>query len=393
MRMNTLAKIREKLAKRPGEIERERQNGKKVIGYFCCNVPEEIIQALGLIPVRLGRGGDDRLVEIGSRYLSPQTCAFVRENVGLFAAGNDSYTKSIDYLAVAANCLQIYRLAEILEYYFKMKTLVIGVPRNFYQEEGIRYFEEAITDFVGKLEEIAGSKLRPEQLARAVQLYREIRETVIQIYQFLTSPNSVVTWREVYELVNAGFFLDRVEYLSLLKEFLAEAKERKAGPAVKRKPRFLLSGSLIPTGDEKLFNIINEVGGEVVVDDLCTGLRPFLGLKIADSSPAGIARAYLERVPCATLPRVDLEGDRRLQNLADLIRTYHPDGVIYHTLRYCDPFTFKANETKKFLGSNIPFLEIHTEYATSDTEGIRTRVGAFVELIKSLKEEETEKIG
>lgn len=391
--MSILMKIRERLAKRPEEIRQARQNGRKVVGYFCCNVPEEIIQALGLIPLRLGRGGDDRLVEMGSRYLSAQTCAFVRENAGLFAAGSDPYAKSIDYLAVAANCLQIYRLAEILEYYFKVKTLVIGVPRNFYQEEGIRYFEEVITDFVGRLEEIAGSRLEPEQLAPAVELYREIRETVLQIYRLLTVPHPVVTWREVYELVNAGFFLDRVEYLSLLKEFLSEAKERTAGSAPEPKPRFLLSGSLIPTGDEKLLNIITEVGGAVVVDDLCTGLRPFLGLKISDSSPAGIARAYLDRVPCATLPQVVLDGDRRLRNLTDLIRTYHPDGVIYHTLRYCDPFTFKANETKQFLGSNIPFLEIHTEYATSDTEGIRTRVGAFVELIKSLKEREAEKIG
>ena len=29
------------------------QTGKKILGYFCTNTPEEIIQAAGLLPVRL----------------------------------------------------------------------------------------------------------------------------------------------------------------------------------------------------------------------------------------------------------------------------------------------------------------------------------------------------
>ncbi|HEX3048612.1 MAG TPA: 2-hydroxyacyl-CoA dehydratase family protein [Bacillota bacterium] len=390
--MNTLDKVRIRLKNRPAEIAEERKNGKKVIGYFCCNVPEEIIHALGLIPVRLGTGGDDRLVEIGGRYLSAQNCAFVRQSVGLFATGENPYVQNTDYLAIAANCLQIYRLSEIVDYYFKVKTIVIGVPRNYYQEEGIHYFEETINEFTGQLEKLSGNKLEPGRLKESVQLYREIREKIQAVYQLLANPNPLIAWREVYELVNAGFYLDRVEYLSLIKEFLAEAKERRAGP-VSTKPRFLISGSLIPTGDDKLLNIIEEVGGEVAVDDLCTGLRQFQGLKITDISPAGIGRAYLERVPCATLPRLDLDGDQRLLNLMELIRVFKPDGVIYHTLRYCDPFTFKANETKKYLGPDIPFLEIHTEYATSDTEGIRTRVGAFVEFISALNaRKETQRV-
>ncbi|HEX3048605.1 MAG TPA: 2-hydroxyacyl-CoA dehydratase family protein, partial [Bacillota bacterium] len=59
-------------------------------------------------------------------------------------------------------------------------------------------------------------------------------------------------------------------------------------------------------------------------------------------------------------------------------------GVIYHTLRYCDPFSFKAGETKEVINqAGIPLLEIHTEYAGSDYEAIRTRVEAFVEMIKN----------
>jgi benzoyl-CoA reductase/2-hydroxyglutaryl-CoA dehydratase subunit BcrC/BadD/HgdB len=94
-----------------------------------------------------------------------------------------------------------------------------------------------------------------------------------------------------------------------------------------------------------------------------------------------IADAYLGRVPCAALPNLQLEGDRRVENLLASVRDTQADGLIYHTLRYCDPFTFKAGETKRLLSPDIPFLEIHTEYATSDVEGIRTRLRAFIELL------------
>jgi hypothetical protein len=53
-------------------------------------------------------------------------------------------------------------------------------------------------------------------------------------------------------------------------------------------------------------------------------------------------------------------------------------------LRYCDAFTFKAPETKRvFLDQGTSFLEIHTEYSGSDYEAIRTRIEAFIELVKA----------
>src|SRR5512138_495264 len=163
-RLSTLSRIRDAVAERPGELERLRQEGKKVVGYFCCNVPEELIHAHGLVPIRLGRGGDDRLVEIGGRYISTNNCVFVRESVGLFATKEDPYVRNTDVLAVAATCIQVYRLAEVVEHYFHAKTIVLGVPRNFYQPEGVRYFEQSVAEFDRRLEELAGTPLDRDRL-------------------------------------------------------------------------------------------------------------------------------------------------------------------------------------------------------------------------------------
>jgi benzoyl-CoA reductase/2-hydroxyglutaryl-CoA dehydratase subunit BcrC/BadD/HgdB len=346
-----------------------------------------LIHSLGLIPIRLGLGGDDRLVEIGARYVSTKNCVFVRESVGLFAENQDPYIKNSDLVAIDSTCIQFYRVSELITYYFKVNTLVLGVPRNFYLPEGREYFEKELESFAQKLEEFAGKKIEAKKLEESVKLYNGIRYAIKELYKYQAADNPPIKWREVFEVVHAGNFLDRKQYLALLQELLNELKETRKAITISTsddEARILVSGSIIPPGDTKLIDIIEQVGGRIVGDDLWSGLNPFLDLEVKTPTVKGIAQAYLNRVPHAALPYLDLETDKRLKNLKKLIKEFKAQGVIYHTLRYCDPYTFKANETKDVLKKEgIPLLEIHTEYAGSDVEAIRTRVEAFVELIKN----------
>jgi benzoyl-CoA reductase/2-hydroxyglutaryl-CoA dehydratase subunit BcrC/BadD/HgdB len=384
MTLTTLTKIRESLQKRPVELAELRSGGAKAVGYFCCYIPEEILYALDLIPIRLGRGGDERLVELGARYVSTKNCAYIREVVGLFAEQKDPFIKNSDLIASSAPCMQIYRLSELIDHFFKTPALVLPVPRTFYLPEGKTYFRKEVENFTAQLEKFSGKKLTETKLADAISLYKSIRETQLEIYNYQSFTDAPITWRQVLEVIDAGFYLDRVQYLSLLLDLLEELKEKihEPSPDLKKGPRVVLSGTIIPVGDTKLIDIIEKYGGRIVADDLCTGLRPVLNPTIQQPTTNAIADAYLNRVPCGSLPYLDLSTDKRISNLKQLVKEYNAKGVIYHTLRYCDPFTFKANETKEVLEKeHIPFLEIHTEYARSDLGGIETRVEAFIEMI------------
>jgi len=237
------------------------------------------------------------------------------------------------------------------------------------------------------LEEFAGHELDKNKLAESIKLYSNIRRAIQDLYKYQAVDNPPIKWRDVFDIIHAGFYLDRTRYFSLLQELLIELKENHGKPEIgslNGDARIFLSGSIIPPRDTKLINIIEQVGGRIVCDDLWSGLNPFLNLEIKEPSIEGIANAYISRIPHAALPYLDLETDRRLKNLKQLINDYKAHGVIYHTLRYCDPFTFKAGETKDVLKKErVPLLEIHTEYAGSDIEAIRTRVEAFVELLNN----------
>jgi benzoyl-CoA reductase/2-hydroxyglutaryl-CoA dehydratase subunit BcrC/BadD/HgdB len=386
MALKALATIRKRLAERPEELKQEREKGRKVVGWVGYLIPEEIIYALGFIPVRIAVGGDDRLVEIGARYASTKTCVFIREIVGAFAENKDPYIQQADVLAFDTTCFQNFRAAELIEYYFKKDVVVLGVPRNFQWEEAKEYFVHETNEFTRLLEERAGAALDAGKLAEAVALYNDIRETLQSIYRYQALQDNVIEWEEVYDLIQAGYVLDRKEYLSLLRQTLAELITEQPLTAIAPaddEVRIFISGSVIPPGDRKLINIIREVGGRIVGDDLWSGITPYLDLDIKEISAAGVALGYLNRTPHGALPYLDLKSDRRLEKLHELVDEYRVQGVIYHTLRYCDPYSFKAKETKDLLaGRGISLLEIHTEYSGSDFEAIRTRVEAFVEMIK-----------
>ena len=387
MSIKTLEVIKKRLAERPAEIVKARAAGQQVVGWQGYNIPEEIIYALGLIPIRIGTGGDDRLVEIGARYISTKNCVYVRETVGLFAENKDPYVQNIDFLAFDATCLQTFRTAELLQYYFNKEVVILGVPRNFYWPEAQTYFSKELENFTNRLAELAGVKLDEAKLAETIELYNKTRDAIIAIYEYQLAKGSLISWEETYDIIHAGYYLDRKEYLSLLENVLAELKETQAYPvieAVDEEARIFISGSVIPPGDRKLIDIINQVGGRIVGDDLWSGIIPYLDVKIEQNTVAGIALAYINRTPHGALPYLELETDRRIKKLKELIKRSKAQGVIYHTLRYCDPYTFKAKETKDVLSEDgIPLLEIHTEYAGSDYEAIRTRVEAFVEMIKN----------
>lgn len=393
MGLKTLEKIRVALENRPAELEQLRNEGKKVVGWLAYNIPEEIIYALGLIPIRLGQGGDGRLVEVGARHISTKNCVFVRQALGLFAEKTDPYIKQLDLVAVDSTCIQLYRLEELISYYFGYKTLLLGVPRNFATKEGHEYFRKEVEFFTEKLEEFAGVRLESSRLKEAIDIYDGIRESIKTLYGYQSLDLSPLKWRDVSAVINAGYNLDRLRYHELLQELVLEVQENLPEQPEHRslEPRIFITGSLIAPNDTKLINIIEELGGRIVGDDLWFGLNFFLNVNIKEPTPSSVADGYLDRVPHASLPYLDLPSDGRVANLKHQIKQFNADAVIYHTLRNCDAYSFKAGETKGLLGS-LPFLEIYTEYSGSDFEAIRTRVEAFVEMIKTNIEIEIDQI-
>ena len=77
-------------------------------------------------------------------------------------------------------------------------------------------------------------------------------------------------------------------------------------------------------------------------------------------------------------------NNERMENIISMARELDVDGVIHYALMFCQPYANEAIKVEKALKQeNIPMLLIETDYSMDDMEQLKTRVGAFVEMVSA----------
>lgn len=79
-----------------------------------------------------------------------------------------------------------------------------------------------------------------------------------------------------------------------------------------------------------------------------------------------------------------MHNDNRVKMLDRLVDEYEVDGVIDVVLQACHTFNVESYRMKEFITNekHIPYMTIETDYSKSDTEQLRTRFEAFIEMIE-----------
>jgi benzoyl-CoA reductase/2-hydroxyglutaryl-CoA dehydratase subunit BcrC/BadD/HgdB len=122
------------------------------------------------------------------------------------------------------------------------------------------------------------------------------------------------------------------------------------------------------------------------VEESCIGTRYFTDLiEPKGDSMEELLWALVEKyskIPCACFT----PNDRRLQSVTDLAKQFNIGGVIYYTLQNCHDYNVEAVKIERALkAQNLPMLKIETDYGTGDSEQIKTRVQAFLEIVEGQK--------
>jgi benzoyl-CoA reductase/2-hydroxyglutaryl-CoA dehydratase subunit BcrC/BadD/HgdB len=175
--------------------------------------------------------------------------------------------------------------------------------------------------------------------------------------------------------------MDRTRLALLLEEVAAQLEKDAAAataPAGPAKKRVVLSGGICNHPD--IYTIVEEAGGAIVGDDLCTGSRYFGGRIDEAAEPiAAIAERYRERVVCPA-KHSGLTG--RANHLVQLVREKRADGVIFFLLKFCDPHAFDYPYLRESLAQEkIPSMLLEVEDRLPADGQLRTRFEAFIEMI------------
>ena len=161
-------------------------------------------------------------------------------------------------------------------------------------------------------------------------------------------------------------------------EKLAELlKTRQKEQAISLKEHTLNIGIVGARANENIARILEEKGANVAFDITCTGLRRKYLLE-PDYVMTGYTRGLLSQFPCM---RMEAAAGRD-----ELIEKYarSVDGIIYHTVQFCDNYSYEYAWLKKVLPG--PMLQLETDYTKQSYGQVLTRIEAFLESLDSGKE-------
>jgi benzoyl-CoA reductase/2-hydroxyglutaryl-CoA dehydratase subunit BcrC/BadD/HgdB len=377
-----LERITEHLLGRPAKLREAKGKGVKVVGYFPGNyVPEEIIHASGAIPVCLSDGGNLRPAEAALSVVPSILCPFARAQIGEMMAKTNPYYDMVDAVVAPITCQHLKKVSEVWEYRGDVEVFKLGVPHQSDGDFELEYFTDRLGVLAKRLEKLTGKEITDGGLVAAIDHYDRMRGFLKEISLMRRSLLSPVTTVDFVKLNHASFFA--------VPEFMAEelgrfhedlgAGEEPEEPGV---PRLLLMGPNLAHGDSAILDLIDSAGGSVVVEEFFEGMRHYWQDVGTQGSPLeSLAKSYLvDRLPPAFMRS---STRKRFEFALKLIEEFRVSGIIWYELLCCETYDqesyFFFTEMNK---RGIPVLVVESDYSPLDTGQLRTRLGAFMELVK-----------
>ncbi|MHA1378886.1 MAG: 2-hydroxyacyl-CoA dehydratase family protein [Candidatus Helarchaeota archaeon] len=354
-------------------LKQFKEDGSKIIGVIQHGIfPDELIYASGAHPLKIILGGKEEQ-EIGDQYLSATTCPFSRSTLRFLETSHPLYSL-IDTMIEGTFCNGVANIANYLDY-FNIPSIPIFIPHGT-KLSAFKYYLNELEKIKDYLEQLTGNKITSKKLIEAIKIYNEMRALLRKINNYRQQQEPPISGKIIHQLVAQANLMGPKIMIPKLRNFLKELEEN---PPHYSGVRIFLTGSGITLGDN-LFDIIEEeYGGLVVADDLWSSTDFFLeDVDMNDSNPIkAIAIKYFCKNLCGRMI-----PDPRIPKILELYNTFGAQGIINHTLKYCDSYSNLKYEFRKImLKNNIQVLDLDRDYADSDMGQLRTRIEAFLEMI------------
>lgn len=368
-----LSEFKETAANSPDYLRSwKARTGKKILGYFCTNTPEEIIHAAGLLPVRIL--STPTTVSLASRHLQSYSCSLVQSSLEAALRGDLNF---LDGTVFPHTCDSIQRLSDIWSENTRFSFhWDVVLPVKLHTESARTYLTQELARFRTGLEKFVGHSISDGELKNSISLFNQNRVLLRQLYRLRPADPERFTAREILSIVQCSTFMPKEEFNPKLRSLLnaVHSPKQNAGPKV----RLFISGSVCNYA--QVFDLFDNSGASLVGDDLCTGWRYFSEDAPEEGNPLESLTARLgRRVPCPCKHNPELDrGDDLLQRIEET----RAQGVIFLLLKFCDPHAFDYPYLKERLAQKkIPSLLLEIEPGSMPLGALDTRLKAFIETL------------
>lgn len=366
---------------RPAELIEYQKKGGKVFGTFCVYVPDEIVFAADAIATGLC-GGSQFWVPGGEKVLPANTCPLIKASVGARLDRTCPFFRIADMFVGETTCDGKKKAWEILSE--DVPVHVMDIPQ-MKRKKDIQAWADEIKIFLDKVEEFTGNKVTPEKLAASIKLINNKRKALARLYALRKEENLPISGKDVLLISQIAFYDDPARFTEMTNKLCDELDERvknKVSVFPAGTKRIMLTGTPMAVPNWKLHHIIETTGAAVVVEEMCTGTRYFENLvdetkTTLNEQIQALSDRYM-KINCACFT----PNEGRIDDILRLAKEYKVDGIIDVNLKFCNLYDTEGYLVERAMKeAGVPVLGIETDYNDQDAEQLRTRVGAFVEML------------
>ncbi|MFX1373110.1 MAG: 2-hydroxyacyl-CoA dehydratase subunit D [Promethearchaeota archaeon] len=364
-------------------LKEKKQEGKKVIAFISHdNIPEELLDAIGFIPLRLMFAGNDELMDASHDYLSPSTCAFAQSCIGLFSTkpSHFRFLDLIDYFIVSNHCVSDICASEIISKYFNIPRL------NFYlsytkNENSLKYFKLELLDFKDQLEEISGIDIKNENLMDSIKKYNNFKKKLLEFNNLNIRGSEKLRILQKAILYGPTFLPELESYtLKFSENQIQNSKDLKD---------VIITGCSVFLNDY-LIELIEEAGGNVVFFDTWIGNNYYY--QVFEENILNTSKNPFDLL----VRRFDknIYGDHSVPNFLEnkvsqiekicqnyLEQTGKKIRIINHIIKFCDHISLMSAYLKNQLQEKgFSVLNLERDYSKANRGQLSTRIEAFLEM-------------
>ena len=365
------------------ELLGEKAAGRKVIGSFCVFVPEEIVRAADATLVGLCTGADFATEEV-EKILPRNTCSLIKSAFGFKLGKVCPYIESADMIVGENTCDGKKKSYEVLKDLVP-NLYVMDLPQ-VKSAEGRKLLQAEYYRLKSAVEELTGVTIDAQRLKKGIEIVNNKRKAIHRLSTLRKANPAPISGLDALLINQVYFYDDPARFTDSVNKICDELEDRieqEEGIFPKDTPRILLSGCPMAVPNWKVPWITETSGAVIVGEESCVGergtrnLTDDSGSTVDDLMEAVIDRHF--KVDCAIFtPNPD-----RFDHAVEMYETYNADGIIHYSLQFCQPYLMESMPVEKVLEEKkIPTLRIETDYSQEDVGQLKTRIEAFIELLK-----------
>lgn len=351
-------------------VQRWRAGGGKVIGHFQVYFPEEIVDAAGLLPLRV-RGAQVEARQAEARFGS-YLCSIVKTSLELAL----SKRIELEMFVSPPICDAARNLAAVWGRNFTYPCEILYLPQNADSPHAITYLRHEYDRLRRSVELIAGRGITDDDLRQSIEVFNENRRLLRELYALKRQRPWLLPADDAYVLTAIGGCITREEHNALLQAMLPQIEARTT--RAQDRLRVVFEGGFCEQPPIDLLRTIAQ-SCYVVDDDLLIGLRWITSDVIVGADPLqDLASAYLEQSTYSPVQH-DLRKPKE-RMLLERIRSSHADAAIIAAAKMCEPGLDEQVAYARALdAAGVPYFVTEFEEGMSSFEHLQMQLETFVE--------------